>query len=325
MLIFIGSRRQTWVLRHLKRDDRMPAWTCHTYQWLFRTGRLPAATYIFTGIDRLDAGERRLASLFYRHINAQGAGSGFRALNDPAIGMGRYRLLRTLHDAGINDFNAYLATETLRPSRYPVFLRRNSSSTPPLTDLLQSPAELEAALEKLVTAGEAPEDLIIIEYCAEETEPGIFIKQAEYRIGERYVPNASQFSSGWYVKRTTHVEVPDRLHHADVVVLDTDPYAAPLKRVFELSGIEYGRADFGIVGGRPQIYEVNFNPDLTTQRQRPRPNPLNRANWDRSESLVFEALHAIDSSGQGSVRSVANSELAQFRLRFWRNYAPQRY
>jgi hypothetical protein len=61
MLIFIGSRRQTHILRTLRRDARMPAWSTRTYAWLFRTFRLPAGTYVFVGIDRLDAAERRLA------------------------------------------------------------------------------------------------------------------------------------------------------------------------------------------------------------------------------------------------------------------------
>lgn len=323
MLIYIGSRRQTYVLRTMRRDGRMPKWTCRTYSWLFRTSRLPAATYIFTGIDRLDAGERYLAAQMYRHINAQGP--EFRALNDPAIAMGRFRLLRTLFEKGLNSFNAYLVAELARPSRYPVFIRRNSASVAPLTDLLQDRAALDAEINRLLAAGEVAEDLLIIEYCAQEAELGIFVKQAEYRIGEHYVANATQFSDRWYVKRTTHVEVPDRLHHADAVILDENPYAAPLKPIFEIAGIEYGRADFVIVDGRPQIYEINFNPDLTSQRERPRPNPLNRANWDRSESLAYEALHKIDLSGRGSVRTISTPELTQFRLRFWRNYAPQRY
>ncbi|RYE08352.1 MAG: hypothetical protein EOP22_13770 [Hyphomicrobiales bacterium] len=323
MLIFIGSRRQTYVLRHMQRDERMPAWTCRTYAWLFRTRRFPAGTYIFTAVDRLDAGERRLAALFYRHLNAQGG--AFRALNDPAIAMGRYRLLRTLHEAGLNDFNAYLATEQQRPSRYPVFIRRASSSIAPLTGLLRSADELEANLARLIAAGEAAEDLIIIEYCAEEAAPGIFIKQSEYRVGDRYVPNGSQFSAGWYVKRSTHIEVPESYHHADTALIAANPYADVAARAFAIAGIEYGRADIGMVGGRPQIYEINFNPELTTQRERPRPHPMHSANWDRSDDLLFEAMHAIDTKGKGSVGTIGNAELLQFRLRFWRNYAPQRY
>ena len=36
MLIYIGSRRQTYLLRHMKPDARRPKWTGRTYAWLFR-------------------------------------------------------------------------------------------------------------------------------------------------------------------------------------------------------------------------------------------------------------------------------------------------
>jgi len=42
-----------------------------------------------------------------------------------------------------------------------------------------------------------------------------------------------------------------------------NPHADELKRAFEIAGIDYGRADYGIVNGRPQIYEINTNPHLT--------------------------------------------------------------
>jgi hypothetical protein len=323
MLTFIGSRRQTYVLRTMQRDERMPKWTCHTYDWLFRSWRLPPATYIFTGVDRLDPGERRLAAQFYRHINAQG--EGFRAMNDPAIGMGRYRLLRTLHERGINTFNAYLATERERPTRYPVFLRRNSASIKPLSDLLHSADEVEAAIASLIAAGEVAEDLLIIEYCAEEMAPGIFAKYSQFQVGTRSFPNAMLFSGGWFVKLGTQIEVPDELYHHDARNIETNPYAAQMARVFEIAGIEYGRADFGIVGGRVEVFEVNYNPTLTTQREKPRDNLLQRANRARVDDITFEAMHTIDSHGGKSAPTIWNDELNQFRLRWWRNYAPQRY
>jgi hypothetical protein len=323
MLTFIGSRRQTYVLRTMQRDERMPKWTCHTYDWLFRTWRLPPATYIFTGVDRLDPGERRLAAQFYRHINAQG--DGFRAMNDPAIGMGRYRLLRTLYERGINSFNAYLATERERPGRYPVFLRRNSASIHPLSDLLQTPEELEASISSLIAAGEVAEDLLIIEYCAEEMKPGIYAKYSQFQLGGRSFPNSMLYSGGWYVKVGNQLEVPDALHHYDAENIEANTYAEQLTPVFEIAGIEYGRADFGVVGGRPQIFEVNYNPTLTTQREKPRPNPLQRANRSRVDDIFFDAMHTIDSHGGKTAPSIWNDELNQFRLRWWRNYAPQRY
>lgn len=323
MIIYIGSRRQTHLLRHMRREAHMPAWMCRTYAWLFRTARLPAATYIFVGIDRLDAPERRLAGQFYRYIN--GLGAGWRALNDPAIGMGRYRLLRQLHEAGINDFNAYLAAESARPERYPVLVRRNATSTPPLTGLLKNRAELDAEIDRLVAAGEVPEDLVIIEYCAEPTETGLFRKQSEYRIGEHFIPTPSIYGADWYVKVSNTLAVDDAVTPYDVEVLASNPLAEVARRAFAIAGIDYGRADIGIVGGRPQIYEINFNPDVRGQRENPNENRILSGLWDDSDKRFFAALHEVGSGGNGSAPTLKTGELTAFRLRFWRNYAPQRY
>lgn len=323
MLIFIGSRRQTYLLRTMQRDERMPAWACHTYQWLFRTRSLPAATYVFVGVDRLDHGERRLAGQFYRHIN--GLGSGFRALNDPSVAMGRYRLLRTLHEQGINDFNAYLVAESARPERYPVFIRRNSSSVLPLTALLADKQALGREIDRLIGEGEVPEDLVILEYWSEEFKPGIFRKQSEYRVMETYIPTPTIYAGTWMVKVSNTIVVPDEYTGFDSEVLATNPFADVARRAFEVAGIEYGRADIGIVGGRPQIYEINFNPDVKTQRERPNKHKLLSALWDRSDTLFFEALGKASSPPAASKPSLRSDELDAFRLRFWRNYAPQRY
>jgi hypothetical protein len=40
-------------------------------------------------------------------------------------------------------------------------------------------------------------------------------------------------------------------------------YVDILRRVFDVAHIEYGRADFGVVAGRPQIYEINTNPYIS--------------------------------------------------------------
>src|SRR5690349_11725043 len=104
MIICIGPRRQLANLRHV--TPAFPKMLGRTYSWLFRTRRLPAATYLFWHIDRLDSAERRIAAKFYRYIN--GLGTGYRALNDPATAKGRFEVLKTLHAAGINPFAAYL-------------------------------------------------------------------------------------------------------------------------------------------------------------------------------------------------------------------------
>lgn len=324
MLIFIGPRRQTYLLRTMKRDDRMPAWTCRTYQWLFRTRSLPAATYIFVGVDRLDHGERRLGGQFYRHIN--GLGEGFQALNDPAVAMGRYRLLRTLHERGINDFNAYLVAEGAQPQRYPVFIRRDSSSTLPLTGLIETPQHLAQEIDRLVGAGEVPEDLIIIEYCTEPVRPGLFRKLGMWRSGQVYAPRVTLYGGNWFVKNSSQAEATDADHADDADILATNRFEPILREVFETAHIEYGRADFSLVAGRPQIYEINFNPDLRVQdANKPHPHGQRWANLIRTDDLGFAAMRTLDRPGSGAKKTISNDELNAFRLRFWRNYAPQRY
>ncbi|RYE08351.1 MAG: hypothetical protein EOP22_13765 [Hyphomicrobiales bacterium] len=323
MLIYIGSRRQTYLLRHMKPDARRPKWTGRTYAWLFRAWRLPAATYIFTGVDRLDAGERRLAARFYRHINAQG--EGFRALNDPAIGMGRFRLLRTLFERGINDFNAYLATERERPSRYPVFIRSATASAAPLTGMLASLAELEGEIARLGASGHPLEDLLIIEFHGEPVREGVYRKQGAYRFGDTYLPNPSIYAATWYVKYSNTYTVPDDLPGYDREVMRDNPMAGVARQAFEIAGMEYGRADIGIVNGRPQIYEINYNPNLQTQRDVPNANAALHKLWAEHDDRVAAALRALDQPRGRSVPSLSSSELTAFRLRLWRNYAPQRY
>ena len=239
--------------------------------------------------------------------------------------MGRYRLLRTLHEAGINDFNAYLVAEGAIPAAYPVFIRRNSSSTVPLTDLIHDKVELGRKIDHLIAQGEVPEDLVIIEFCGEEVRPGIYRKQSEYRIADRYIQTPTIYGGTWLVKFSNTIAVPEDLTAFDIDVLDRNPLVEVARQAFEMAGIEYGRADIGIVGGRPQVYEINFNPDMRTQCELPNTNIVLGALWDRSDTMFFDALRRVSEEGSGTKPSLSTGELTAFRLRFWRNYAPQRY
>jgi hypothetical protein len=52
-------------------------------------------------------------------------------------------------------------------------------------------------------------------------------------------------------------------------IVRDNPFEAPLKPVFELAAIEYGRADFGRLGGKAQIYEINGNPHIQFPTEHP--------------------------------------------------------
>jgi hypothetical protein len=44
--------------------------------------------------------------------------------------------------------------------------------------------------------------------------------------------------------------------------IETNPHEEILRRAFDLAGIDYGRADYGVVDGRVEIWEINTNPYL---------------------------------------------------------------
>lgn len=323
MIIFIGNRRQRHNLYGMQQHPKKPKYKFKTYNWLFRTTKLPSATYIFTMVDRLDANERRLAGKIYRHIN--GAGLGFKALNDPAKALGRYRLLRQLHDQGINEFNAYLAIDHPKPSRFPVFIRQLSISLPPLSGLIKNQAELDQKIEELANRGEPLDDLVVIEYCSEPYMGEHFVKMSAYRIHDQYCSDLFIYSKGWYVKWDGPDIAPPNASELEWELLQNNTYVEEAKKVFELANVEYGRVDFSLVGGKPQFYEVNFNPQFTVDEyQTTDPQRLKNAIFaaDRRMNAMRTLMQPINAK---SVGNISDPDITAFRFRPWRNYAPQRY
>lgn len=322
MIIFIGPNRHRSNVASLCEHADAPKYDYRSYNWLFRAFRLPAATYIFTSIDRLDANERRLAGKIYRHINI--AGSGFRALNDPAHAMGRFRLLCALYEAGINQFNVYLAYDAPKPSQFPVFIRRNSLSTAPLSGLINSQAELEQTIAELEHEGEPLDDLIVIEYCAREVAPGIFQKWSAYNAGGQISLNYAISESSWLVKYGEIDIIEEHFYAQELELLEQNAFEDQVRRVFEIAHIEYGRVDFGLVDGEPQFYEINFNPEFRTMEAKSLVE-------QRKQNVLFavkrrvQHIAQLDAQQSGSVGNLSDPDITAFRLRPWRNYAPQRY
>jgi hypothetical protein len=97
------------------------------------------------------------------------------------------------------------------------------------------------------------------------------------------------------------------LYEEENAILREDPYRDTLRQVFELAEIEYGRADFGIVEGKPQIYEINTNPTIRPAGSHPfsiREDSLRLA-W----ANYLEGLAAVDG------RPVPNCTILPARIR----------
>lgn len=280
MLRVVTTRRHASTLSTIRKERSRVRILHADYDRLIAARRLRPLPTIFTDFDRLSAWDLELAARIRRQLAAHGA----RTLNDPARVKPRHALLRALHEAGVNDFNAYRLDEAVRPSRYPVFLRRERGHGAPLGGLLPDADALDRAVEEALSNGVPESSLIVVEYAAEPAAPGLFRRLSTYRVGARLFAGTCVHDGQWLVKYGVFGGATQALYEDELRIVRENPYSEPLQRAFEIAAIEYGRADFGLVDGRVQVYEINTNPTLRAGG--PHPSPLRM----ESQRLVWEQL-----------------------------------
>ena len=267
------------------------------YDWLFRQRRLPVGTYVFTGIERLSLAEREKAAAAWRALEE--AEPAARLLNHPLLSMGRYELLRTLYELGLNPFDVYRLTEARAPQRFPVFLRRELDHAGPRSPLLPDRAALEAAVDELVATGECRDRLLMTEFADTRTEDGLYRKYGAFFIrtgdGGLVIPRHVHTARQWMVKSGSR-EIEEAAVEVEREYVDTNPHAEQIRRTFDLGRIDFGRIDYALAtDGGLVVFEVNLNPQLV------KPGPakdeirtfLKKAFAER----FIAALEAIDDPG----------------------------
>lgn len=235
----------------------------------------PVAHYIFTDFDRLTRYEMECVAAFCSALRAVAPDA--KILNDPVRALDRTPLLAALHRAGINDFDVVRLDTGERPAAYPVFIRSEDGYGGPETDIINTADELEAAIADFSRRGLPLKGRIAVGYAAEPGPDGLYRKYAAFNIfGDVFAYHLQQ-SRNWVVKRRRTVfggalkaagEIVSSPEAAaeELEYVKTNPHADELKRVFDIAGIDFGRVDYGIVGGRIQVYEINTNPNATTNR-----------------------------------------------------------
>lgn len=259
-----------------------------SYRTLLKQESTFRATYVFTDMDRLSLHHLHRVAAIYRLMKV----AGLKVLNDPARSPSRYGLLRKLHEAGINDFNAYRAEERVKPTRWPVFVRTEGNHDRPLTDLLPDWDSVQRAMDDAIEQGIPVSSLLIVEYAAEPISEGLFRKLSSFRIGDRICASTAVHEDNWLVKYGKKGIAGDALYDDELQIVRENRYADEMAHAFEVAGIEYGRADFGIVKRRPQIYEINTNPEIKFGSSHPFPQRVESGRL--STANYFEALKAID-------------------------------
>ncbi len=229
------------------------------YADLLRRENLPRAVYVFSDMDRVPAPmAMRAAARWERLASALPPGA---LLNHPVRSMQRFELLRSLYDAGINRFDAMRATEPRRPTRFPVFVRRESGFIAEGKEprVFNDAAALQAGLRRAADAGIDLRGMIIVEQLDTAGAGGIHRKYGAFYVAGRVIPRHLMFSRSWVVK------VADLLDPALLAeerrFIETNPHAEQIGRMFSIARIDYGRIDYWIDGdARMQVWEINTNP-----------------------------------------------------------------
>jgi hypothetical protein len=288
LIIFVTTENHRYTHATLDRED-IAAKVMSYGEMQQQASKLPVATYVFTDLDRLNNPQLHQVALYYRQLREL----GLRVVTDPARVRSRFGLLRALNRAGINDFDAYRAEDLDKPKRWPVFIRAEGNHSAPASGLLHSQAELDAALDDCVRDGVPVAALLIIEYCAEPLENGLYRKLSVFRIADRLIGYTCVHDNQWLVKYGEPGIATPELYQEEHEFVTEHTFAEAMRPMFDMAGVEYGRVDFGMVGGRPQIYEINTNPDLKL-RTKPSSVALRNDSNQRFRENFLEALRAID-------------------------------
>jgi hypothetical protein len=217
---------------------------------------LAAGPQIFAGLDQATPAQRELVGRLWDAHAA--AAPHMPRLNDPRRVLLRFELLQRLSAEGLNRFNVYRTDQAAEVTRFPVFIRHIHRHSGPATRLVTSRDELRWMLTALRVRGRRMRDHMIVEFCDVSGRDGLFRKYAAFRVGTHIIPSHVFAAPSWTVKSTEN-EPTEASVQEGLQFQRENPHAAWLARVFDLAGIDYGRVDYGVADGVPQVWEINLN------------------------------------------------------------------
>ncbi len=219
-----------------------------SYEELLKREQLSGGTYIFSDLERLSPAQTEIAVQIWEQLSQ--AGPRVRLFNHPGRTLRRYDLLRALYKSGKNRFRATRARESFA-----------SEHTASLTPLLHNPAELNQALLGLLVRGHRLRDLLVVEFCDTSDASGLFRKYSAFRMGAEVLPGHIYISRNWVAKRVDAI-LDETWEREEREYLERNPHVAWLKEIFGFARVDYGRIDYSIFRGEPQVWEINTNPML---------------------------------------------------------------
>jgi hypothetical protein len=309
MIFILLTRSHAYTVQHYLetwgRDARGFVRTLF-YEDLAFGGRFKPGTYVFSDLERLDDAQLDLAKLLWRTLAARP--ESFRLLNDPSQALRRYELLTALHADGTNRFRAHRLNNGSMPTKFPLFLRRESEHDGAISALLNSAEELDRAVAEATSKGVRRDDLLAVEYCDTSDAAGVFRKYSAFRVGGRMIARHALFSRKWVVKLAD--ETDGAWDEEERAYLLANPHETELRRIFDLAHIDYGRIDYSLLDGRIQAWEINTNPTISVAPHKLAPGRLvGQQAFMRQLKTAWEAVELKSDAAPAEVR--VDGELAR--------------
>ena len=262
MIFFVAPADETWEMEEYLQQygaNLLNRITFVTYDDVALGKALPIGTYVFSAIDRLFPCEKEIAARCCRELSS--AHPGLTLINDPGRVVCRYELLKKCSALKRNSFCVFRADEFHRCHKFPVFIRPEGEHTGSLTRLLSTRRELAEELARALIRGYRLRDLMIAEYCDTADASGVFRLYCATIVGDEIIPQVIVHNQNWVTKWEGRLVDEDKAREQQNYV-ESNPHVAWLKETFELARVNYGRMDYGLVDGVPQLWEINTNPTI---------------------------------------------------------------
>ena len=307
MIFFVAPEQETWCMEaYLGQEGHEMTGRIRiiTFEEIAARQEIPLGTYIFAAIDQLSPTENEIAQRCCAALDR--ANRGITLLNRPGEVLCRYDLLAKCFELQRNTFRVRRVSQFCRPLNFPVFIRNERRHTGSLSRLLYTRGQLIRALGKAVFSGNDPRHTMIVEYRDTVDSSGIFREYCASIVGRQILPQAVVHSRNWVTKWSARLIDAEKVRE-DVEYAERNPYAGWLKETFELAHVQYGRIDYGVKDGVPQVWEINTNPMIVrpatwapnslTPEQRSLHAPI-RARFLAGLQAAFEAIDSPLNPGQ---------------------------
>ena len=292
MIFFVAPSSETWELEDYLRaygKELIGRAGVLTWDQIVSRQELALGSYVFLSIDQMSPTQKEIAAQCWEKLSQ--ARSDITLINNPSEVLLRYDLLQTCYERERNTFRVRRAMDFLRCNEFPVFLRREHDHNASLTGLLRTRKELARAVAKSLHLGYRLRDLIVVEYCDTVDAAGIFRKYSSFIVGDRILPHTLMHSENWITKSRGRV-VNAATTREELEYMPKNPHAEWLRETFALAKIRYGRIDYGLLDGEPQVWEINTNPTIIrTAAAGPIPEEQRRLR-DPVRQIFFPSLQA---------------------------------